>query len=152
MFVTVLFGDNKMEMFNLNCKLINFIHNLKERCGLDFKECVELMDSSGKVMDLEAKQHSVDAASSLLVERQYYVLLRVCRDDGTGGRKYVSLLNNFSQSHPELTELLWKLSNPNKERDRKINSLRRGRTQRSSPARQTRSKNLSGSNKNPTVK
>ncbi|CAK6959554.1 uncharacterized protein C22orf15 [Scomber scombrus] len=110
------------------------------------------MDSSGKVMNLEAKQHSVDAASSLLVERQYYVLLRVCRHDDTGDRKYVSLLNNFSQSHPELTELLWKLLNPNKERDRKMNSLRRGRTQRSSPARQTRSKNLSGSSKNPTVK
>ncbi|KAM7391472.1 hypothetical protein PAMP_022161 [Pampus punctatissimus] len=151
MFVTVLFGDNRMEMFNLNCKLINFIHNLKERCDLDFKACVDLMDSSGRVMNLEAKRHSVDPASSLLVERQYHVLLRVCRDDDTGGWKYVSLLNNFSQSHPELTELLWKLSNPNKERDRKISSLRRGRTQRS-PARQTRNKNLSGSTKNLPIK
>ncbi|KAM7391473.1 hypothetical protein PAMP_022161 [Pampus punctatissimus] len=80
MFVTVLFGDNRMEMFNLNCKLINFIHNLKERCDLDFKACVDLMDSSGRVMNLEAKRHSVDPASSLLVERQYHVLLRVCRE------------------------------------------------------------------------
>ncbi|TNN77589.1 hypothetical protein EYF80_012179 [Liparis tanakae] len=37
MFVTILLGDSRMEMFNLNCKLINFIHHLKERCGLDFK-------------------------------------------------------------------------------------------------------------------
>ncbi|XP_069022308.1 uncharacterized protein C22orf15 [Embiotoca jacksoni] len=128
MFVTILFGDGQMEMFNLNCKLINFIHHLKERCGLDFKECVELMDSSGKVMDLEARQRSVAPACSVLAERHFYVLLRVCRDDDTGGQKYVSLLNNYSQSHPELTELLRKLSDPNKEPDGKT---RRGRTKRS---------------------
>lgn len=38
------------------------------------------MDSSGKVMNLEAKQHSVALANSVLAERQYYVLLRVCRE------------------------------------------------------------------------
>ncbi|KAM6944246.1 uncharacterized protein C22orf15 [Lycodopsis pacificus] len=135
MFVTILLGDSRMEMFNLNCKLINFIHHLKERCGLDLKECVDLMDSSGRVMNLEGKQQSVALASSVLVERQHYALLRVCRDDDTGGRKYVSLLNNCSQSHPELTELLRRLSNPDEERDRKT----RGRTQRSSPAGQTKS-------------
>ncbi|XP_041793920.1 uncharacterized protein C22orf15 [Chelmon rostratus] len=129
-----------MEMFNLNCKLINFLHHLKERCGLDFKECVDLMDSSGRVMNLEGKQQSMALTSSVLEERQYYVLLRVCRDDDTGGRKYVSLLNNFSQNHPELTELLRKLANPDQERDRKT---RGGRTQRSGPAKQTRSKNIS---------
>ncbi|XP_023123903.1 uncharacterized protein C22orf15 isoform X2 [Amphiprion ocellaris] len=118
---------SKMEMFNLNCKLINFIHHLKQRCSLDFKECVDLMDSSGKVMNLEASQHSVALASSVLVQRQFYVLLRVCRDDA-GGRTYVSLLNNYSQSHPELTELLRKLSDQLKDPDRKI---RRGRLQSS---------------------
>ncbi|XP_028269909.1 uncharacterized protein C22orf15 isoform X2 [Parambassis ranga] len=127
MFVTVLFGDSRMEMFNLNCKLINFIHHLKEKCGLDFKDCVELMDSSGKVMNLETKQHSKAAASSVLRERQFYVLLRVCYDDA-GRQKYVSLLNNYSQSHPELTELLRTLSNPEKQPDRMV---RRGRVQRS---------------------
>uniref|UniRef100_A0A669D0V2 Uncharacterized protein n=1 Tax=Oreochromis niloticus TaxID=8128 RepID=A0A669D0V2_ORENI len=110
-------------MFNLNCKLINFLHHLKERAGVDSKgtglkcwiilncsytnsksnkilpaDCVDLMDSSGKVMNLAAKQHSLALASSVLVARQYYVLLRVCRES-----KYVSLQNNNSQSHPELT-------------------------------------------------
>ncbi|XP_032367610.1 uncharacterized protein C22orf15 [Etheostoma spectabile] len=135
MFVTILLGDNRMEMVNLNCKVIHFIHHLKERCGLDLKECVDLMESSGRVMNLEGKQHSDALASSVLIERQYYVLLRVCRDDDTGCRKYVPLLNNSSQSHPELTELLRKLSNPDKEQDRKT----RGRTQRS----KTRSTNIS---------
>nr|XP_046242280.1 uncharacterized protein C22orf15 [Scatophagus argus] len=143
MYVTILFGDNKMEMLNLNCKLINFIHHLKQRCDLDFKECVDLMDSSGRVMNLDGKQQSLALTSSVLVEREYYVLLRVCRDDDTGGQKYVSLLNNFSQSHPELTELLRKLSDRDKERDRRIGG---GRTQRG-PAKQTRSKNISANNK-----
>ncbi|XP_060926741.1 uncharacterized protein C22orf15 [Limanda limanda] len=143
MFVTILFGDSRMEMFNLNCKLIHFIRHVKERCGLDFKECVDLMDSSGSLMNLEDKQNSVAPASGLLVQRQYYVLLHVCRDEDTGGRKYVSLLNNYSQSHPELTELLRKLTNPNTERDRQI----RGRPQRRLPVNQTRSKNISANNK-----
>uniref|UniRef100_A0A667WI61 Uncharacterized protein n=1 Tax=Myripristis murdjan TaxID=586833 RepID=A0A667WI61_9TELE len=65
-------------------------------------DCVALMDSSGAVMNLEEKQHSVDLASNLLTERQNYILLRVCRDDHEG-QKYVSLLNNMSLSHPELT-------------------------------------------------
>ncbi|XP_074527117.1 uncharacterized protein C22orf15 [Halichoeres trimaculatus] len=125
MFVTILFGDSRMEMFNLNCKLINFIHHLKEKCSLDFKDCVDLLDSSGKVMNLEGKQHSLALASSVLKERQFYILLQVFRDTNIRGPKYVSLLNNFSQSHPELIELLKKLSNPNNERDRKI---RGGRT------------------------
>ncbi|XP_059193409.1 uncharacterized protein C22orf15 [Centropristis striata] len=135
-----------MEMLNLNCKLINFIHHLKQQCSLDLKdpaECVELMDSSGRLMNLEGKQHSVALASSVLVERQCYVLLRVCRNKDNGGLKYESLLNNISQSHPELTELLENLSNPEKERDRKI----RGRTKRSSPAEQTKSKNFSANKK-----
>ncbi|KAM9391718.1 uncharacterized protein C22orf15 [Pholidichthys leucotaenia] len=127
-----------MEMFNLDCKLINFIHHLKERCGLDVKECVDLMDVSGRVMNLEGKQHSLALASSVLAERQYYVLLRVCREDG--GRKYVSLSNNHSQSSPELTELLRKLSNQNREPERKT---RRGQMQRS--------KQISTHNKKPHV-
>ncbi|CAB1446813.1 unnamed protein product [Pleuronectes platessa] len=163
MFVTILFGDSRMEIFNLNCKLIHFIRHVKERCGLDFKECVDLMDSSGSLMNLEDKQHSVARASSMLVQRQYYVLLHVCRksdvcpsvrpsisttigDEDTGGRKYVSLLNNHSQSHPELTELLRKLTNPNTERDRQIRGRRRF------PVNQTRSKNISANNKSHRVK
>ncbi|KAM6931431.1 uncharacterized protein C22orf15 [Xenentodon cancila] len=99
----VLLTDGRTEMMNLNCRLINFIHHLKEKCGLDFKDCVDLMDSRGNVMNLEAERRSLAAASSVLAGRQSYVLLRVCRDDDSGGHKYVPLLNNYSQTHPELT-------------------------------------------------
>ncbi|XP_077398712.1 uncharacterized protein LOC144034058 [Vanacampus margaritifer] len=71
MFVTILFGESRMEMFNINCKLIHFVHNLKERCGVDLKDCVDLMNPNGTVVNLESKQLSVDLASSLLAERQH---------------------------------------------------------------------------------
>lgn len=48
-------------------------------CGA-FTVCVELMDSSGRVMNLEEKQRSAALTSSVLGERQHYVLLRVCRE------------------------------------------------------------------------
>uniref|UniRef100_A0A3Q3A3B4 Uncharacterized protein n=1 Tax=Kryptolebias marmoratus TaxID=37003 RepID=A0A3Q3A3B4_KRYMA len=43
-------------------------------------DCVDLMDSRGQVMNLDLKQHSMDAASSVLADRRHYVLLRVCRE------------------------------------------------------------------------
>ncbi|XP_038129590.1 uncharacterized protein LOC119775614 isoform X3 [Cyprinodon tularosa] len=65
--------------------------------------CVELMDSTGRVMNLEPMQHSMAQASSVLAERQCYILLRVCQEnEESGGCKHVSLLNN-AKSHPELT-------------------------------------------------
>nr|XP_054587196.1 uncharacterized protein C22orf15 [Nothobranchius furzeri] len=111
-----------MKMLNLNCRLINFLHHLKSRCGLASEDCVDLMDSSGRVMNLDVKQHSENPASCFLTERQLYVLLRVHRDDETGGCRYVSLLDHSNQHQPELTELMKKLSKLNKEPER-----RRGR-------------------------
>ncbi|XP_061673904.1 uncharacterized protein C22orf15 [Syngnathoides biaculeatus] len=138
MFITVLFGESRMEMFNINCKLIHFVNNLKERCGVDWKDCVDLMNSNGAVMNLEAKQLSVDLASSLLAERQHYVLLQVCRNYNNGSQKYTSLLRNVSQSHPELKELLRKVCNPGQEQDKKV----RGRIRRRALASQSSSKNV----------
>ncbi|XP_077436348.1 uncharacterized protein C22orf15-like [Vanacampus margaritifer] len=134
MFVTILFGESRMEMFNINCKLIHFVHNLKERCGVDLKDCVDLMNPNRTVVNLESKQLSVDLASSPLAERQHYALLQVSRNDNDGDRKYVSLLHNVSQSHPELKEPLRKVCNPGQEQDKKVTSVRRGHVRRRGPA------------------
>uniref|UniRef100_A0A8C9XRH6 Uncharacterized protein n=1 Tax=Sander lucioperca TaxID=283035 RepID=A0A8C9XRH6_SANLU len=98
------------------------------------------MESSGRVMNLEGKQQSEALASSVLIERQYYVLLRVCREYAKF-RKYFIIWKRVKNKLQQGCNfgLLRKLSNPDKERDRKI----RGRTQRS----QTRSKNISANNK-----
>ncbi|XP_072770322.1 uncharacterized protein C22orf15-like [Nerophis lumbriciformis] len=130
MFVTVLFGESKMELFNINCQLIHFVHNLKERCGVDMKDCVDLMNCSGAVVNLESKLLSLDLASSLLAERQNYVLVQVCRNDDDGSLKYVSLLKSVSPCHQEVKELLRRLCNPGLDGDKKVNALRRGRTQK----------------------
>ncbi|XP_028313208.1 uncharacterized protein C22orf15 isoform X1 [Gouania willdenowi] len=128
MFVTILFGEGRMELLNLNCRLINFIHHLKEKSGLDSKERVGVMDSSGKVINLQALPNCLALASSVLVERQFYVLLRACRDEDTGAQKYVSLLTNYSQSPAKLTELLKNLSKPqNPDRRTKKGGRRRNK-------------------------
>lgn len=57
-------------------------------------ECVDLMDSSGRVMNLEEKQQSAALTSSVLAERQHYVLLRVCRE-------------SVKVSKPHLVHNLW---------------------------------------------
>ncbi|XP_030215679.1 uncharacterized protein C22orf15 [Gadus morhua] len=148
MFVTVLFGDSRQELFNLNCKLINFIYDLKERCGLDRKDCVDLMDRCGQVTSLSEKEHSAARAASLLTERHSYVLLRVCRCEESQGQKYESLLNNLSKSHPELADILNRMSNPSKERDKRGSSLRKKEASAAAAAAHSKSKNVSGNKRN----
>ncbi|XP_019908028.2 uncharacterized protein C22orf15 isoform X2 [Esox lucius] len=99
--------------------MINFIQNLKERCDLDPQDCVDLMDRTGELIQLSDKEQSMERASSLMKERNSYILIRICRGNGTDGPKYVPLLNNLGKSNPELAEILKKLSNPCKEWDRK---------------------------------
>ncbi|KAM9547085.1 uncharacterized protein CXorf65 homolog isoform 2-T2 [Salvelinus alpinus] len=125
MFVTVQFGEAQTELFNLNCRMINFIHSLKERCDLDPQDCVDLMDRTGELVNLSDKEESMEQASSLMKKRHSYVLIRIC-SDRTEGQKYVPLLNDLDKSHPELVEVLKKLSNPCKERDRKGGPSRKG--------------------------
>ncbi|XP_014015899.1 uncharacterized protein C22orf15 [Salmo salar] len=126
MFVTVQFGEGQTELFNLNCRVIDFIHNLKERCYLDSQDCVDLMDRTGELVNLSEKEKSMEQASSMMKERHSYVLIRICRGDGTEGQKYVPLLNDLSKSSPELAEVLKKLSNPCKEQDKKGGPSRKG--------------------------
>lgn len=46
-------------------------------------DCVDLMNRNGTVVNLETKELSADLASSLLAERQHYVLLQVCRESSS---------------------------------------------------------------------
>ncbi|XP_056150526.1 uncharacterized protein LOC130125091 isoform X2 [Lampris incognitus] len=108
-----------------------------------FGDCVDLMDRSGTVMSLVEKEQSVEPASLLLVERSIYVLLRVCRSEDSEGQKHVPLLNNLSKNHPELSDMLKKMSNPNKKRGGRNGSFRKGWTQKDSSVTQSRNKNTS---------
>ncbi|XP_036382036.1 uncharacterized protein C22orf15 [Megalops cyprinoides] len=78
----------------------------------------------------------MERASSLLRDRQSYILIRVIRGDGIEGPKYEPLLSDPGKSHRELAELLKKLSNPHKDRDKK-NPFRRAWPQRDVPTNHT---------------
>ncbi|XP_051758644.1 uncharacterized protein C22orf15 [Ctenopharyngodon idella] len=125
MFITVIFGEGREEILNLNCKIINFIHCIKEKCNLDPQETVDLMDRTGELVNLAERAQSTDLVSSLLKERESYIPLRVSRGEGSEGLKY-SAVYDFGTSYPELAEILRKLSNPSKERDRKGGASKRG--------------------------
>ncbi|XP_038867076.1 uncharacterized protein C22orf15 isoform X3 [Salvelinus namaycush] len=125
-FSFITLKEAQTELFNLNCRMINFIHSLKERCDLDPQDCVDLMDRTGELVNLSDKEESMEQASSLMKKRHSYVLIRICKGDRTEGQKYVPLLNDLDKSHPELVEVLKKLSNPCKERDRKGGPSRKG--------------------------
>ncbi|XP_028852772.1 uncharacterized protein C22orf15 isoform X2 [Denticeps clupeoides] len=125
MFVAVLFGG-RMELFNVNCRTVAFVHNLKERCGVDLQDSVDLMDKTGKLMNLNEKGQSSEPIGSILMERQTYILIRVSCGDGHGDLKYEPLLKDMNKSYPELAEVLRKLSNPSKEQDRRSGPPKKG--------------------------
>ncbi|XP_077080159.1 uncharacterized protein C22orf15 [Siphateles boraxobius] len=125
MFITVIFGEGREEILNLNCKIVNFIHCIKEKCNLDPQETVDLMDRTGELVNLAERAQSTDLVCSLLKERESYIPLRVSRGEGSEGPKY-SAAYDFGTSYPELAEILRKLSNPSKEKDRKGGASKRG--------------------------
>ncbi|XP_056320488.1 uncharacterized protein C22orf15 isoform X1 [Danio aesculapii] len=125
MFITVIFGEGREEILNLNCKIINFIHCIKKKCNLDPQDTVELMDRMGELVNLAERAKSTDLVSSLLKERESYVPLRVSRGEGCEAPKY-SAVFDFGTSYPELAEILRKLSNPSKERDKRGGASKRG--------------------------
>lgn len=47
-------------------------------------DSVDLMDTNGRLMNLQEKQDSVESAGSLLEERRHYVLLRLRRESTNG--------------------------------------------------------------------
>ncbi|XP_036418709.1 uncharacterized protein LOC118802311 isoform X4 [Colossoma macropomum] len=77
MFVTVILGEGRVEIFNLNCRIVNFVHCLKERCNLDPQGGLDLMNRTGELMNLTESEHSTDLLSTLLRDRQSYILICV---------------------------------------------------------------------------
>ncbi|XP_056586039.1 uncharacterized protein CXorf65 homolog [Triplophysa dalaica] len=124
MFVTVMLDEGREQLLNLNCWIINFVHCLKEKCGLDLEESVDLMDRDGKLMNLTERAQSTDLVSSVLKERETYIPVCVTRV-GSEGPKY-SAIFEYRTCHPELAEVLRKLSNPSKERDKRGGASKKG--------------------------
>ncbi|KAM6432446.1 uncharacterized protein CXorf65 homolog isoform 2-T3 [Liasis olivaceus] len=75
MFITVLHGENKADLFNIHCKIQILLDGIKHRCGCEDKDEIELADESGQVKNLLQNKHH--CATELLGERETYVLLSV---------------------------------------------------------------------------
>ncbi|KAG7333455.1 hypothetical protein KOW79_003590 [Hemibagrus wyckioides] len=77
MFVTVILGEKRAELLNLNCRIVNFIHCLKEKCKLDPQVQVDLLDRTGELMHLMEVEQSMDLTNTLLKGRQSYFVVSV---------------------------------------------------------------------------
>ncbi|KAL7828560.1 hypothetical protein SRHO_G00321940 [Serrasalmus rhombeus] len=120
MFVTVILGEGRVEIFNLNCRIVNFVHCLKERCSLDPQGGVDLMDRTGELMNLTESERSTDLLSTLLRDRQSYILICVSRIEGSEDLHYSTIHDgDTGNSNPELEAIFRKLSNPSKKQPKK---------------------------------
>ncbi|KAK3549057.1 hypothetical protein QTP70_029642 [Hemibagrus guttatus] len=126
MFVTVILGEKRAELLNLNCRIVNFIHCLKEKCKLDPQVQVDLLDRTGELMHLMGVEHSMDLANTLLKGRQSYFVVSVSRSEDSEELQYSAVHDgDLRKSHPELEVMLRKLSNLSKKRDKR-SALKKG--------------------------
>ncbi|XP_062816992.1 uncharacterized protein CXorf65 homolog isoform X1 [Anolis carolinensis] len=75
MFITVLHGEHKADIFNIHCKVQILLDGIKHRCGCEDEEEIDLADESGQVKNLLQNKHR--SAIELLEERETYVLLGI---------------------------------------------------------------------------
>ncbi|KAL4660340.1 hypothetical protein GN956_G452 [Arapaima gigas] len=130
MFVIVHFGERQSEILNPNCRIVSFVHYLKEQCKVDPHECVDLLDTTGELANLSEREPSLELACSVLRDRHSYVLIRVTRAEGVTGCKYEPLLRDLDKTHPALAERLKRWSKPHKDRERKGGVSRKGGLQK----------------------
>ncbi|XP_053326753.1 uncharacterized protein C22orf15 homolog [Spea bombifrons] len=111
MFVTVKFGADHQIILNPNCKVVNLIESLRERCQCGSDVSIDLLDESGNLVNLSDLEGSQDIGTNYLKERHCYVLVKIIRD-GSEPARYESMLENLWKRYPELAERLQKLSHP----------------------------------------
>ncbi|XP_013406584.1 uncharacterized protein CXorf65 homolog [Lingula anatina] len=110
MFITVLYGDNRQQIFNPNCLVKILLHHIKERCHLDKNDVVELSDDQGAVKNLHT--NLTEYGTEFLSDREQLILLRVEKDaEGEEDRPlYIPLLDGLEEDEEFIRKL-----NPNPE-------------------------------------
>ncbi|KAJ7305005.1 hypothetical protein JRQ81_010760 [Phrynocephalus forsythii] len=92
MFITVLHGENKADLFNTHCKVQLLLEGIKHCCGCEEEDEIELADENGQVKNLLQNKHR--CATELLVERETYVLLGVTGGGRPSEKIYTPLLKD----------------------------------------------------------
>ncbi|XP_059685548.1 uncharacterized protein CXorf65 homolog [Gavia stellata] len=106
MFITVLHGENEKALFNIQCKVQLLLESIKRCCGCEKEGEIELADENGQVKNLLQNQDHY--ASQLLSEREFCVLLKVTRHDGSQEAVFTPLLKDHSIVTPKFLAKLGK--------------------------------------------
>ncbi|CAG5135539.1 unnamed protein product [Candidula unifasciata] len=109
-FVVVKYGDNEEAVLNPCCSTQIFVDSIKRKCHCDSSSMLDLIDLDGQIKNLSVS--SEEYASDYVTARETYVAIRVERQGESGPNKYIPLLNNLEQLHPELMVKLNNLSRP----------------------------------------
>ncbi|KAJ6656081.1 hypothetical protein lerEdw1_004487 [Lerista edwardsae] len=113
MFITLLHGENKAEIFNVRCQVQLLLDGIKNRCGYadgapTRGRCVsgeiELADESGQVKNLLQNRHR--CAAELLTERETYILLRAARGARSSEIEFTPLLKDDNIINPKFLSQL----------------------------------------------
>ncbi|XP_077162474.1 uncharacterized protein CXorf65-like [Paroedura picta] len=94
MFITVLHGEHKADIFNVRCKVRLLLDCIKSRCGYEEEGEIELADETGQIKNLILNQHR--CAAELLGERETYVLLSVARGENSSKIEFTPRLQDDS--------------------------------------------------------
>lgn len=103
-FIIVKHGENNEQLFNPWCPSGVLLECIRRKCNCDEEETIDLIDMQGQLKNLPDK--TGDYANMLLDSRQTYVLIKIERQDGELPPKYISLLHNIWETHPDLNERL----------------------------------------------
>ncbi|XP_062995217.1 uncharacterized protein CXorf65 homolog [Elgaria multicarinata webbii] len=99
MFVTVLHGENKADIFNIHCKVQLLLDGIKHHCGCEDEDEIELADESGQIKNLLQNKHR--SAMELLGERESYVLLAVASSERPSEMEFTPLLKDENIINPK---------------------------------------------------
>ncbi|XP_078590885.1 uncharacterized protein LOC144870500 isoform X2 [Branchiostoma floridae x Branchiostoma japonicum] len=81
MFITVRYGENKSEIFNPKCRVLLLLKAIRDKCGCEHGDTIDLADETGEVMELA--NHPGDYASNYLHERATFILIKVEKCEGS---------------------------------------------------------------------
>lgn len=122
-FITVKFGDDQKKIFNPNCRTSSLLESIRRNCSVSEldKGKIDLLGEDGKFAQI-SRRSSRTPANLILNGRATYVLISIKGESRTP--KYVSLLNDLQQIHPDLAEKLEALSSPPEMSERVKHSAR----------------------------
>ncbi|XP_077015442.1 uncharacterized protein C22orf15 homolog [Tamandua tetradactyla] len=115
MFITVMFGAGCWELVNPRCSLVTLTAHLRQRGQVPPDATLALLAQDGHLVSLgdsleEGASRPPSMGSTLLQERETYVLIQVIKGEDGAPARYVSLLENLAAQWPELAEELRWLS------------------------------------------